>query len=182
MGWTNPWVLTALFGGLALLVIFMYVETKVAETLFRISLFRIRAFGAGNIGSLMLAMGRGGMQFMLIIWLQGIWLPLHGYDFSQTPLWAGIFLLPLTAGFIVSGPLAGILSDRYGSRGIATARAAVSAVSFLGLMLLPVSFPYWLFALVIAINGIGSGMFGAPNSSSIMGAVPRRHRGAASGM
>ena len=119
---------------------------------------------------------------MLIIWLQGIWLPLHGYDFSQTPLWAGIFLLPLTAGFIASGPVAGILSDRFGSRGIATAGALVSAASFIGLIVLPVSFPYWAFAVIIAINGIGSGMFGAPNSSSIMGSVPARYRGAASGM
>ena len=119
---------------------------------------------------------------MLIIWLQGIWLPLHGYDFSDTPLWAGIFLLPLTAGFLVSGPTSGILSDRFGSRGIATAGMVVFGGSFIGLMLLPVNFPYWAFALLIAVNGIGSGMFAAPNSSSIMGSVPARHRGAASGM
>src|SRR5271155_3662821 len=125
MGWTNPWVLTALFGGLALLVIFVYVETKVAEPLIRISLFRIRAFTAGNIASLMLAMGRGGMQFMLIIWLQGIWLPLHGYNYSETPLWAGIFLLPLTAGLLIAGPLSGTLSDRFGARGFATAGMVV---------------------------------------------------------
>jgi MFS family permease len=119
---------------------------------------------------------------MLIIWLQGIWLPLHGYNFSDTPLWAGIFLLPLTAGFLVSGPTSGILSDRFGSRGIATAGMVVFGGSFIGLMLLPVSFSYWAFALLIAVNGIGSGMFAAPNSSSIMGSVPARHRGAASGM
>ena len=116
MGWTNPWVLTALFGGLALLVVFVYVETKVAEPLFRISLFKIRAFTAGNIASLMLAMGRGGMQFMLIIWLQGIWLPLHGYSFSQTPLWAGIYLVPLTVGFLLAAPLSGVLSDKFGAK------------------------------------------------------------------
>ena len=119
---------------------------------------------------------------MLIIWLQGIWLPLHGYDYSDTPLWAGIFLLPLTAGFLASGPVAGILSDRFGSRGIATAGLAVFGGSFIGLMLLPVDFPYPAFALLIAANGIGSGMFAAPNSSSIMGSVPARQRGAASGM
>jgi MFS family permease len=119
---------------------------------------------------------------MLIIWLQGIWLPLHGYDYSQTPLWAGIFLLPLTAGFLVSGPVAGFLSDKFGSRGIATAGMAVFGGSFIGLMLLPVSFPYPAFALLIALNGIGSGMFAAPNSSSIMGSVPASQRGAASGM
>jgi MFS family permease len=182
MGWASPAVIALLAGGLALLVVFAVIESKIADPMFQPSLFRIRAFTAGSIAGLLMAVARGGQQFMLIIWLQGIWLPLHGYDFSQTPLWAGIFLLPLTAGFIVSGPLAGIMSDRFGSRGIATGGATVSAVSFIALMLLPVSFPYWLFAVIIAINGIGSGMFGAPNSSSIMGAVPRRHRGAASGM
>ncbi len=130
----------------------------------------------------MVAIARGGLQFVLIIWLQGIWLPLHGYDYSETPLWAGIFLLPLTAGFLIFGPVSGTLSDRFGSRGIATAGMAVFGGSFIGLMLLPVNFPYWAFALLIAANGIGSGMFAAPNSSSIMGSVPARHRGAASGM
>jgi MFS family permease len=119
---------------------------------------------------------------MLIIWLQGIWLPLHGYNYSDTSLWAGIFLLPLTAGFLVSGPVSGYLSDKFGSRGIATSGMAVFAGSFVGLMLLPVNFPYWVFALLIAGNGIGSGMFASPNSSSIMGSVPARQRGAASGM
>ena len=119
---------------------------------------------------------------MLIIWLQGIWLPLHGFDYSQTPLWAGIFLLPLTFGFLISGPTSGILSDRFGSRGIASAGMAVFGGSFIGLMLLPVNFSYWAFAVLIAANGIGSGMFASPNSSSIMGSVPARHRGAASGM
>jgi MFS family permease len=114
--------------------------------------------------------------------LQGIWLPLHGYSYSDTPLWAGIFLLPLTAGFLVSGPVSGYLSDKFGSRGIATAGMVVFGGSFIGLMLLPVDFPYWAFALLIAANGIGSGMFAAPNSSSIMGSVPARQRGAASGM
>ena len=182
MGWTSPAVIGLLGGGVALLALFCVIERRIAEPMFQLSLFRIRAFTAGSIAGLLMAIARGGQQFMLIIWLQGIWLPLHGYDFSQTPLWAGIFLLPLTAGFIASGPVAGIMSDRFGSRGIATAGALVSAASFIGLIVLPVSFPYWAFAVIIAINGIGSGMFGAPNSSSIMGSVPARYRGAASGM
>ena len=182
MGWTSPEVIGLLGGGVALLVVFCLIERSIADPMFELGLFKIRAFTAGSIAGLLMAIARGGQQFMLIIWLQGIWLPLHGYDFSQTPLWAGIFLLPLTAGFIASGPVAGILSDRFGSRGIATAGATVSAVSFIGLIVLPVSFPYWAFAVIIAINGIGSGMFGAPNSSSIMGSVPARYRGAASGM
>ena len=182
MGWTSPTVIGLLAGGLLLLIAFGVIESRIAEPMFQLSLFRIRAFTAGSIAGLVMAIARGGQQFMLIIWLQGIWLPLHGYAFSQTPLWAGIFLLPLTAGFLASGPVAGILSDRFGSRGIATAGAAVAGASFIGLMLLPVSFPFWAFALIIAVNGIGNGMFGAPNSSSIMGSVPARHRGAASGM
>jgi len=182
MGWANPVVVGLLGGGVALLAAFAVIETKIAEPMFHIALFRIRAFTAGSIAGLLTAIARGGLQFMLIIWLQGIWLPLHGYAYSDTPLWAGIYLLPLTSGFLIAGPTSGILSDRFGSRGIASAGMAVFGGSFIGLMLLPVDFPYWAFALLIAANGIGSGMFAAPNSSSIMGSVPARHRGAASGM
>jgi MFS family permease len=182
MGWTNPAILGLLAGGLALLAAFTVTETRVAEPMFQLNLFRIRAFTAGSTAGFVVAVARGGLQFMLIIWLQGIWLPLHGYSYSDTPLWAGIFLLPLTAGFLVSGPLAGTLSDRFGARGFATAGMGVFGGSFIGLMMLPVDFPYWAFALLIAANGIGSGMFGAPNSSSIMSSVPAWRRGVASGM
>ena len=182
MGWESPVVLGELIGGTALLIAFVIIETRVADPMFRLSLFKNREFTAGNVAGLLVSIARGGIQFMLIIWLQGIWLPLHGYSYDQTPLWAGIFLLPMTAGFLVSGPVSGILSDRFGSRGIATAGTAVFAASFIALMLLPVNFPYWAFALFIALNGIGSGMFASPNSSSIMGSVPASDRGAASGM
>jgi MFS family permease len=181
-GWTSPVVLGLLFGGIALLAAFAVIETRVAEPLFQLSLFRIRAFTAGNVAGLAVSIARGGLQFMLIIWLQGIWLPLHGYNYSDTPLWCGIFLLPLTAGFLIAGPLSGTLSDRFGSRGIATTGMAVFGGSFLGMMALPVDFPYWAFALLIAANGIGTGMFAAPNSSSIMSSVPASQRGVASGM
>ena len=182
MGWESPVVLGEIIGGLAVLLVFVIIETRVAEPMFRLSLFKIREFTAGNVAGLLVSIARGGIQFMLIIWLQGIWLPLHGYTYDQTPLWAGIFILPMTAGFLVAGPVSGILSDRFGSRGIATAGMAVFASSFIGLMFLPVNFPYWAFALFIALNGIGSGMFASPNSSSIMGSVPASDRGAASGM
>jgi MFS family permease len=182
MGWTNPAVLAAIFGGLAALLVFCYVETKVAEPLFRLSLFRIRAFALGNLASLMMALGRGGMQFMLIIWLQGIWLPLHGYSFSRTPLWAGIYLVPLTIGFLVSAPLSGVLSDRFGAKGFTTGGALLTALSFVFLLFLPVDFPYWAFALIIVLNGFGTGVFAAPNRAEMMNAVPAHQRGAAAGM
>jgi MFS family permease len=182
MGWTNPAVFGLLAGGIALLVAFAVIETRVAEPMFQLSLFKIRAFTAGNVAGLTVAIARGGLQFMLIIWLQGIWLPLHGYDFADTPFWAGIFLLPLTAGILVSGPVSGALSDRFGARGFATAGMVIFGASFIGLLLLPVDFSYWAFALLTLANGIGGGMFAAPNSASIMSSVPARHRGAASGM
>ena len=181
-GWTNPKVDAGLAGGAALLVIFGIVETKIAEPMFRMSLFKIRAFAAGNAASLMSSMARGGLQFMLVIWLAGIWLPLHGYEYTVTPLWAGIYMLPLTAGFLIAGPVSGYLSDRYGARPFATAGLLVAACGFTGLMLLPVDFPYWAFACIIFCNGIGSGLFASPNTASIMSSVPARHRGAASGM
>jgi len=182
MGWTNPWVLTAMFGGIALLIIFVYVETKVAEPLFNISLFKIRAFAAGNIANLAMALSRGGMQFMLIIWLQGIWLPLHGYSFSQTPLWAGIYLVPLTLGFLLSAPLSGILSDKFGAKAFTVGGALLTAASFLALLFLPVNFHYWLFALLVLFNGFGTGLFVSPNRAEMMNSVPANQRGAAGGM
>jgi MFS family permease len=182
MGWTNPEVIALLVGGLALLAAFVMIETKVAEPMFRLSLFRIRAFAAGNVASFAARLGQGGLQFMLVIWLQGIWLPLHGYDYSSTPLWAGVFLLPLTAGFFVAGPLSGYLSDRYGTRTFAALGMIIYGASFIGLMVLPVDFAYPVFAVLIAINGIGIGMFSAPNTASMMSSVPADQRGAASGM
>jgi MFS family permease len=181
MGWTSPFVLSMIFGGLAVLIVFGVLETKVAEPMFRLALFKIRAFAAGNVANLMMGLGRGGMQFTLIIWLQGIWLPLHGYGFSQTPLWAGIYLVPLTIGFLVSAPLSGYLSDRYGARGFTVGGALLTVGSFVCLMFLPVNFTYWVFALILALNGFGSGLFASPNRAEIMNSVPANQRGAAGG-
>jgi MFS family permease len=181
-GWQNPVVHAVLAAGIAMLVAFVVIESRVAEPMVELGLFRIRAFAAGNAAALAASLAQGGLQFVLIIWLQGIWLPLHGYDYADTPLWAGIFLLPLTAGFLVSGPVAGTLSDRFGTRGIATSGMLLFGATFIGLLALPIDFPYWAFAVLIAANGIGSGMFSAPNTSAIMGSVPAEQRGVASGM
>lgn len=181
-GWSSPVVLGGLALGVVLLLIFGVIESHTLEPMFRLALFRIRAFTAGTVSGLLVSIGRGGMQFMLIIWLQGIWLPLHGYKYADTPLWAGIYLLPLTAGFLVSGPLSGHLSDRYGSRKFATSGALLMAISFVGLLLLPVNFSYPEFAGLLVLSGIGQGVFSAPNTSAIMSSVPPADRGAASGM
>ena len=90
--------------------------------MFHLRLFRIRAFTAGNIANLLTSLARGGLQFILIIWLQGIWLPEHGYNFVDTPLWSGIHMLPLVGGLLLAGPISGVLSDRFGARPFATAR------------------------------------------------------------
>ena len=182
MGWTSPVVLAELVGGVVLLVVFCRIETRVEYPMFRLSLFRIRAFAAGNTASAMAAISRGGLMFMLIIWLQGIWLPLHGYSFSSTPLWAGIYMLPLTVGFLASGPLCGFLADRFGARPFATGGLLLVAATFILLQALPVDFNYWVFAVVLFANSIGSGMFIAPNQTGIMNSLPPDQRGAGAGM
>ena len=182
MGWTNPWVVGALIGGSLMLVVFCFIENRVTDPMFHLKLFRIRAFSAGNLASLLSGIGRGGLMFVLIIWLQGIWLPRHGYDFVSTPLWAGIYMLPLTAGFLVAGPLSGWLSDKHGARTLATGGMVVAALSFWWLLLLPVDFEYWTFALALLTNGLGMGLFAAPNRAGIMNSLPPNRRGVGAGM
>jgi MFS family permease len=181
-GWLNPWVLAGLIGGVVLLLAFVLVELNTSEPMFNLALFRNRDFALGNLAGLLASTGRGGLQFMLIIWLQGIWLPLHGYSYESTPLWAGIYLLPLTIGFLLAGPLSGYLSDRYGARVFASAGLLLVAATFIGLLLIPVNFGYPEFAALVFLNGIGSGMFSSPNASMIMSAAPADQRGAAAGM
>jgi MFS family permease len=182
MGWLSPLVLSALGGGVALLYVFTRVERRSPDPMFRLSLFRIRAFSAGSISSFLASVGRGGLMFMLVIWLQGIWLPLHGYDFARTPLWAGIAMLPLTLGFLIAGPVSGALSDRFGSRPFATVGMLVASLSFFLLELLPVNFNYDEFGALLLLNGLAMGAFAAPNRAGVMNSLPRQHRGVGSGM
>jgi MFS family permease len=182
MGWTSPRVLAEVIGGVVLLAVFVGIETRVSDPMFNMRLFKVRAFAAGQAVNLLAAMSRGGLQFMLIIWLQGIWLPLHGYSYADTPLWAGIYMLPLTLGFLLAGPASGEISDRFGARAFATGGLVLTAATFGGLILLPANFNYVLFAALLAFNGIGMGLMAAPNSAAIMNAVPAGQRGAASGI
>ena len=182
MGWTSPLVITCLAGGVVALIAFIFVEKHALEPMFQLELFKIRMFAAGNVAGFLAALGRGGLNFMLIIWLQGIWLPLHGYSFEQTPLWAGIYMLPLTVGFLFTGPVCGHLSDRYGARFFSTAGMLVAAAGFVGLMTLPSNFNYPIFLFFTLLIGMGMGMFAAPNTTAIMNSVPPEHRGVSSGM
>jgi MFS family permease len=181
-GWTSPMVLGSIVGGLLLLIAFCFIELRVAQPMVDIRLFRSAAFGMGNLAGLMSSVGRGGLQFMLIIWLQGIWLPLHGYSFESTPLWAGIYLLPATFGFLAAAPIAGSLADRFGARPFTVGGMVLMAVTFVALLMIPVNFNYWVFAVLVFLNGLGGGIFTAPNTAAIMSSVPAAQRGAASGV
>ncbi|MCA0156889.1 MFS transporter [Tsukamurella sp. M9C] len=182
MGWTSPFVLACLLGGAAVLAVFCVIELRVDSPLFDLHLFRNRAFVWGNAANLCGSLGRGGLQFMLIIWLQGIWLPQHGYDYTQTPLWAGIYMVPMTVGFLLSAPISGALSDRIGGRALSSVGLVITALTFLALIALPVDFAYWAFAVILFVNGVGMGMFGSPNRAVVMNSLPATSRGSGSGM
>jgi MFS family permease len=182
MGWTSPMVLGCLIGGVVLLAVFCLIEQRVTEPMFNLPLFRVRSFTMGNIASLLSSLGRGGLMFMLIIWLQGIWLPLHGYSFAQTPLWAGIYMVPLTVGFLVSGPISGWLSDHFGARPFATLGMLLAGGAFLGIEALPVNFSYVWFALLLFALGAAMGLFASPNRAQVMNSLPAHQRGVGGGM
>jgi EmrB/QacA subfamily drug resistance transporter len=181
-GWGNPLVIGALILGVLLLATFIWIELHAEDPMFRLDLFKIRLFAAGNASSFLGSIARGGLQFMLVIWLQGIWLPLHGYNYDVTPLWAGIYMIPLLVGFLLMGPLSGWLSDRFGARPFSTLGMFIQALSFFLLTIIPLNFSYIWFALILFLMGLGQGMFSSPNTSSIMGSVPAEQRGVASGM
>ncbi len=182
MGWTAPGVIAAIAGGILVLIAFVVIESRVHEPMFRLPLFKIRAFSGGSVATFLSALSRGGLMFMLILWLQGIWLPIHGYSFSDTPLWAGIFMLPLSAGFLIAGPISGRLADHYGARPFTFGGMILSALGLLALTILPVDFTYWVFGLVIFVIGFAMGLFAAPNQTGIMNSLPPDQRGAGAGM
>ena len=182
MGWSNPWVVGSLGAGGALLASFLYIETKVPDPMFRLSFFRNRSFAAGNSASFLGSVARGGVMLVLVVWFQGIWLPLHGYSFAETPLWAGVMMMPMIVGFLVAGPVSGWLSDRRGPRTLATIGMAMGSATFFALALLPIDFPYWEMGVLLFVQGAGMGMFAAPNAAAVMNSVPPENRGAASGM
>jgi MFS family permease len=181
-GWGSPRVLTLLGAALVCLVAFVIIEYRIAHPMFRLPLFRIRAFTFGTLSTFLSAIARGGLMFMLIIWLQGIWLPQHGYSFEETPLWAGIYMLPLTIGMLVAGPVSGLLSDRFGARPFATAGMVLTAIGFALLERLPTNFAYPLFGAVLFLIGASMGLFASPNRAAVMNSLPRGHRGVGGAM
>jgi MFS family permease len=181
-GWTSPKVIGLLAAGVASLLAFAVIELNARDPMFNLALLRIRAFTFGTLATFLSAIARGGLMFMLIIWLQGIWLPQHGYDFTQTPLWAGIYMFPLTIGMLLAGPTSGYLSDRYGARPFATGGMLAAAVSFGLLLLLPIDFAYPVFAVILFMNGVSMGLFASPNRAAVMNSLPPGDRGAGGGM
>jgi len=182
MGWGNPWVIASMVSGAALLIAFPFIERHVTDPMFELDLFKNREFSTANIATFLSAISRGGIMIMLIVLLQGIWLPLHGYSYDSTPFWAGIFMIPMTIGIAVTGPLSGWLSDKHGARILSTVGMIISGVTFLAFTLLPANFDYFPFALILFVMGVGSGIFMSPNMASVMNSCPAEHRGAASGM
>ncbi len=182
MGWGNPWVIASLVGGAALLIAFPFIEKRVEDPMLRLDLFKNRSFAAGNVATFLSSMSRGGVMIMLVVLLQGIWLPLHGYSYEDAPFWAGIFMIPMSIGIAITGPLSGWLSDKHGARTLATAGMIITGITFLAFTLLPANFEYFPFALILLVMGIGNGIFMSPNMASVMNSCPAEHRGAASGI
>ncbi|MEM3684922.1 MAG: MFS transporter [Conexivisphaerales archaeon] len=182
MGWSDPWVIAAIAVGVFMMLLFPFIESRVEQPLFRLELFKIRMFSAASFAAFLSSIGQGGLMLLLIILLQGIWLPLHGYSYSSTPFWSGIYMIPMTLGFVTMGPLSGWLSDRYGSKLLSTLGLIITAFAFVALSFLQYNFVYLPFAIILFFMGIGNGMFASPNTASLMNSVPPEHRGVASGM
>ncbi|MEM3676291.1 MAG: MFS transporter, partial [Thermoplasmataceae archaeon] len=181
-GWGNPWVKISILTGVALLIAFVFIERVVDQPMFKMHLFKSRAFSTGSFAGFLQSMGMGGVMFMVIILLQGIWLPLHGYSYSSVPFWAGIYTIPMMLGFVAFGPISGALSDRLGARFLSTLGMVVGAVAFILLSLFSYNFAYPLFGLTLFVMGSGMGLFAAPNIAAVMNSVPPHDRGTASGM
>jgi EmrB/QacA subfamily drug resistance transporter len=182
MGWSNPWVIASFIFGSISLIIFIFIERRVKYPLFNLSLFKIRPFAFGNISLFLSGLGRGAVMFLVVIWLQGIYLPLHGYSYTETPFWAGIYMLPMMLGMVIFGPIGGALTDKYGARIFATTGMGIIAISLFLLTLLPYNFNLLEFEIIIFINGVGGGLFASPNTTAIMNAVSSRDRASANGM
>jgi EmrB/QacA subfamily drug resistance transporter len=182
LGWYNPWVISAFIFGLLFIIFFLFIEKRADNPLFNLSLFKIRPFAFGNLSLLFNSLARGAVSFLVTIWLQGIYLPLHGYSYTETPFWAGVYMLPMMLGMVSIAPLSGHLTDKYGARIFATTGMAIVGISLYLLTLLPYNFNLLEFELIIFINGLGNGLFASPNTTSIMNSISSKDRGTGNGM
>jgi MFS family permease len=185
MGWGDPWVLASMLVGAGLLVVFVIVESFVSQPMFKMNLFRTRQFAFGSIAGMLQSMGMGGVMFMMIILLQGVWLPLHlpaNVPFSQIPFYAGIYMIPMMAGFVIFGPISGAISDKIGARLLGTVGMLLGAAAFLIFTTFTYNFSYPEFGATLFLMGAGMGLFAAPNITAVMNSVAPQERGAASGM
>ncbi|WP_291766731.1 MFS transporter [Caldivirga sp. UBA161] len=182
MGWLNPYVVASFIIGVIMLIAFIPIELKQESPLFNLSLFKVRPFTYGIMALFLSSLARGALMFLLTIWLQGIYLPLHGFSYVETPFWAGIYMLSMLIGTVVMAPIGGALTDKYGARIVATVGMIIVAVSLYLLTLLPYNFNLTSFELILFLNGLGNGLFSSPNTTSIMNALHPRDRGAGNGM
>ncbi len=182
VGWSNPFVIGSVIVGIVLLFAFVFVETRARDPLFNLKLFKIRQFTVGSVAQFVVSITYGGLQLIFIIWLQGVWLPLHGYTFEQTPLWSAIYLIPLLVGYMIFGVTSGALTHRLSPRAVTTGAMLVLTGAFLVLQTFPANFNYTPFAVVLFVIGACFGTFSAPNTTSIMNSLPPQYRGVGSGM
>jgi EmrB/QacA subfamily drug resistance transporter len=171
-GW-SPLPLGAMAAGVLCIVGFAVAERKVKFPLMDLSLFRIRAFASGMAANLLASMARGGLSLVLVFYFQGVLL--------LSAFTAGLQLIPFSVAFVTLGPLSGYLSDRFGSRGLATGGVLVVSAALFWFGLFPFGTFYQMLPPMI-LAGAGGGMFVAPNIASIMNATPAPRRGVASGM
>jgi EmrB/QacA subfamily drug resistance transporter len=156
------------------LAAFYVMEKKAEQPMMDFGLFHEKLFAYACVVNAINGLARGAVLFVLIFFLQGP----YGLD----PLWAGIMMAPFGAAFMLVGPISGYLSDKYGSRGLATAGLLISSIGLLGLSTITSSTPYWLLALYQALMGGGSGLFASPNTNAIMSSVVPEKRGIAAGV
>ncbi len=162
-------------GGLGLLILFVFIESRTEDPMLDLSVFKIRMFSGGIIATLLNSVARGAIILVLVFYLES---PVLGLD----PLQAGLYLLPQSVSMGLCGPIGGYLSDKYGARLIATIGLVISALGLVILTQIPEKVTFSVLALPLTLTGVGVGLFQSPNRSSVMNAVPPGRRGIAGGI
>jgi len=172
-GWTDPLALASLAAAAVLLPTWVVIERRSVAPMLDLGLFSNRLFAAASAASFINGLARFALMFLFVFYYQGAQ--------ANSPIEAGVKLIPLALGMLIASPLSGIYADRHGSRTLAALGMLVSAVGLAGMTTLQVHSPYWQSALWLAFVGVGSGMFNSPNTAAMMGTVPAARRGIAAG-